>query len=120
MAVTNLILTLCSTRSEALTTFSSFSAEVVTMRQPGRFVLAEGTASLHLFGSLALTVLGLKPWVYFGRDDRARGGFAAVAVIGSYVLTDYRRPEAVITVNLFLKAFLPNLRMLSQQRSALS
>lgn len=44
----------------ALTTFSSFSAEVVTMLQQGRFALAAGTASMHLFGSLALTVLGLK------------------------------------------------------------
>jgi CrcB protein len=44
----------------ALTTFSSFSAEVVAMLQQGRFALAAGTASLHLFGSLALTVLGLK------------------------------------------------------------
>ena len=60
MAVTNSILTLCSIRSEALTTFSSFSAEVVAMLQQGRFALAAGTASLHLFGSLALTVLGLQ------------------------------------------------------------
>jgi len=60
MAVTNSILTLCSTRSEALTTFSSFKAEVVAMLQPGRFALAAGTASLHLFGPLALTVLGLQ------------------------------------------------------------
>ena len=44
----------------ALTTFSSFSAEVVALLQQGRFVLAAGTASLHLFGSLALTLLGLK------------------------------------------------------------
>lgn len=44
----------------ALTTFSSFSAEVVAMLQQGRFALTAGTASLHLFGSLALTVLGLK------------------------------------------------------------
>ena len=60
MAVTNSILTLCSTRSEALTTFSSFSAEVLGVLQQGRFVLAAGTASLHLFGSLTPTVLGLK------------------------------------------------------------
>ena len=45
---------------EALTTFSSFSAEVVALLQQGRFALAVGTASLHLFGSLALTLLGLK------------------------------------------------------------
>lgn len=44
----------------ALTTFSSFSAEVVAMLQQGRLALAAGTASLHLFGSLAFTLLGLK------------------------------------------------------------
>ena len=44
----------------ALTTFSSFSAEVIGMLQQGRWALAFGTASLHLFGSLALTLLGLK------------------------------------------------------------
>ena len=44
----------------ALTTFSSFSAEVVAMLQQGRLALAVGTAALHLFGSLALTLLGLK------------------------------------------------------------
>lgn len=44
----------------ALTTFSSFSAEVVALLQQGRLALAAGTASLHLFGSLALTLLGLK------------------------------------------------------------
>jgi CrcB protein len=59
MAVTNSTLTLCSTRSEALTTFSSFTAEVEAMLQQYSFALAAGAASLHLFGSLALTVLGL-------------------------------------------------------------
>ena len=44
----------------ALTTFSSFSAEVVSMLQQGRYALALGTAALHLLGSLALTVLGIK------------------------------------------------------------
>ena len=44
----------------ALTTFSSFSAEVVAMLQQARYALALGTAAVHLFGSLALTVLGLK------------------------------------------------------------
>lgn len=43
----------------ALTTFSTFSAEVVTMLQQGRYLLALATAALHLFGSLLLTVLGL-------------------------------------------------------------
>ena len=44
----------------ALTTFSSFSMEVVQLLQQARYALALGTASLHLFGSLALTLLGLK------------------------------------------------------------
>ncbi|WP_089954609.1 fluoride efflux transporter CrcB [Limnohabitans sp. 2KL-3] len=43
----------------ALTTFSSFSAEVVGMLQQGRLAWALGTATLHLLGSLMLTVLGL-------------------------------------------------------------
>ena len=45
-----------------LTTFSSFSAEVVTMIQRGEFTWALGTAILHLVGSLALTLLGI--WTY--------------------------------------------------------
>lgn len=49
----------------ALTTFSSFSAEVVSMLQGGRYTLALGTASLHLLGSLALTLLGLKTVALF-------------------------------------------------------
>jgi CrcB protein len=44
----------------ALTTFSSFSAEVVGMLQQSRLVLAGLTAGMHLLGSLALTWLGLK------------------------------------------------------------
>ncbi|MDR7149210.1 CrcB protein [Hydrogenophaga palleronii] len=44
----------------ALTTFSTFSVEVVGMLQHGRWLLATGTASLHLFGSLALTLAGMK------------------------------------------------------------
>lgn len=43
-----------------LTTFSSFSAEVVSMLQHTRYALAFGTAGLHLIGSLALTLLGMK------------------------------------------------------------
>lgn len=43
-----------------LTTFSSFSAEVVLMLQQERFALAFGTAMLHVAGSLALTFIGLK------------------------------------------------------------
>lgn len=44
----------------ALTTFSTFSVEVVSMLQHGRWLLATGTACLHLVGSLLLTVLGMK------------------------------------------------------------
>lgn len=44
----------------ALTTFSSFSIEVTTMLQQGRYALAVGTAGLHLLGSLVLTVVGLR------------------------------------------------------------
>jgi CrcB protein len=43
----------------ALTTFSTFSAEVVGMLQQGRLLLALGTGSVHLFGSLVLTYFGL-------------------------------------------------------------
>ena len=48
-----------------LTTFSTFSAEVVTLLQQTRYALALGTASVHLFGSLALTLLGLKTVALF-------------------------------------------------------
>jgi CrcB protein len=44
----------------ALTTFSSFSAEVVAMLQQQRYTLALGTTSVHLLGSLLLTVAGIK------------------------------------------------------------
>ena len=44
----------------ALTTFSSFSAETVTLLQEQRYLLALGSTSLHLGGSLVLTYLGLQ------------------------------------------------------------
>ncbi|MBB6562566.1 CrcB protein [Acidovorax soli] len=47
-----------------LTTFSSFSAEVVAMLVQQRYALALGTAGLHVLGSLALTVLGLQSTAY--------------------------------------------------------
>ena len=49
----------------ALTTFSSFSAEVVAMLGQQRYALALGTAALHLLGSLLLTVAGLRSATYF-------------------------------------------------------
>ncbi len=42
-----------------LTTFSSFSAEVVTLLLQQRYALALGTASVHVVGSLALTIAGI-------------------------------------------------------------
>jgi CrcB protein len=44
----------------ALTTFSTFSAELVQMLQQQRYALAVGSAGMQLFGSLALTVMGLR------------------------------------------------------------
>lgn len=49
----------------ALTTFSSFSAEVVAMLGQQRYALALGTAVLHLLGSLALTVIGMRSVSFF-------------------------------------------------------
>jgi fluoride exporter len=43
-----------------LTTFSSFSAEVVAMLSQDRLALALATAALHVCGSLALTWLGIR------------------------------------------------------------
>ena len=45
-----------------LTTFSSFSAEVVAFIQRGELGWALGTAVLHLVGSLVLTLLGI--WTF--------------------------------------------------------
>lgn len=42
-----------------LTTFSTFSMEVITLLQSGRLASAAGLAALHLGGSLAATYLGL-------------------------------------------------------------
>ena len=42
-----------------LTTFSTFSAELVTLLQQGRILLACGAAALHLLGSLVMTFAGI-------------------------------------------------------------
>jgi CrcB protein len=42
-----------------LTTFSTFSAEVVTLMLQGRAVWALGAAALHLLGSLVMTFAGI-------------------------------------------------------------
>lgn len=45
-----------------LTTFSSFSAEVVALIQRGELTWALGTALLNVLGSLVLTILGI--WTF--------------------------------------------------------
>lgn len=49
----------------ALTTFSTFSAEVVAMLENQRYLLALATAILHVTGSLMLTVLGIRTASHF-------------------------------------------------------
>lgn len=51
----------------ALTTFSTFSAEVVGLLQQGRFGWALATAGTHVLGSLAMTAAGLLTPELFGR-----------------------------------------------------
>ncbi len=43
-----------------LTTFSSFSAEVVGFLMSERYALALGTATAHVAGSLLMTIVGIK------------------------------------------------------------
>lgn len=45
-----------------LTTFSTFSAEVVTLLQQGRLSWAMGAIALHVSGSLLATLAGLASW----------------------------------------------------------
>jgi CrcB protein len=45
-----------------LTTFSTFSAEVVTLLQAGRLAWAMGAITTHMAGSLAATFAGLATW----------------------------------------------------------
>ncbi|SDI43994.1 fluoride efflux transporter CrcB [Pseudomonas panipatensis] len=42
-----------------LTTFSTFSVEIVSLLQEGRLVWAMGAIALHVSGSLLMTLLGL-------------------------------------------------------------
>ena len=42
-----------------LTTFSTFSAEIVTLLQQGRSAWALGAAALHLTGSVLMTLAGI-------------------------------------------------------------
>ncbi len=45
-----------------LTTFSTFSAEIVTLLQQGRLSWAMGAIALHVSGSLLMTLAGLASW----------------------------------------------------------
>jgi CrcB protein len=45
-----------------LTTFSTFSAEVVTLLQAGRLSWAMGAIAVHVSGSLLMTLAGLASW----------------------------------------------------------
>ena len=45
-----------------LTTFSTFSAEVVSLLQEGRFVWTAGAIGVHVIGSLTMTIAGLASW----------------------------------------------------------
>lgn len=46
-----------------LTTFSTFSAEVVTLLQQGRLAMAGGAIAAHVIGSVAMTLLGIGSYV---------------------------------------------------------
>lgn len=48
-----------------LTTFSTFSAEVVSLLQTGRLVWALGAIAMHVTGSLVMTFAGLATWQLF-------------------------------------------------------
>lgn len=49
----------------ALTTFSTFSAEVVSLMQQGRVAWSAGIISAHVIGSITLTVLGMLSMNYW-------------------------------------------------------
>jgi len=49
-----------------LTTFSTFSAETVSLIQEGRLLWALGSVSLHVVGSLAMTAAGLLSYQMIG------------------------------------------------------
>ena len=52
----------------ALTTFSSYSAEVIGLLQQQRLAAALGWTSVHLVGSLFMTYMGMISWsIWFSR-----------------------------------------------------
>lgn len=50
-----------------LTTFSTFSAEVTTLIQEGRFAWAGAEIAVHVIGSLVMTMLGLATFAAIAR-----------------------------------------------------
>lgn len=50
-----------------LTTFSTFSAETLTLIQQGRLSMALGAIGLHVSGSLLATFAGLISWQWLAR-----------------------------------------------------
>lgn len=48
-----------------LTTFSTFSAEVVSLLEDDRLAWAMGSIATHVVGSLAMTLAGLATWQLF-------------------------------------------------------
>lgn len=47
-----------------LSTFSTFSAEVVTLLQEGRLPWAMGAIGIHVAGSLMMTLAGMATWCW--------------------------------------------------------
>ena len=45
-----------------LTTFSTFSVEIVTLLQQGRMLVAMSAIGLHVMGSLLMTLAGIATW----------------------------------------------------------
>lgn len=52
-----------------LTTFSTFSAEIVTLLQEGRFSMSLVSVLLHVMGSLAMTLLGIASYTLFQKGS---------------------------------------------------
>lgn len=50
-----------------LTTFSTFSAEVVTLLQQGRWLMALSAVLVHVAGSLGATFAGIVTWHFLRR-----------------------------------------------------
>jgi len=50
-----------------LTTFSTFSAETVTLLMRGQYAWGTAIIAAHLGGSLLMTVLGIQTYKYLGR-----------------------------------------------------